>query len=216
MIRQSHPAEDASEIRVELQERSGTALLGKRVVQACFGLLVIPRLCFYRLASLLVGRRAFGAASESIAKVPGMRGVFLRQSFYRRTLKQCGQDAYFGWNSVFSMPEATVGDRVYVGRFCSIGFAEIGAETMLADGVQILSGGHEHGGSGGERPHHDQDQSYQKVRVGPQSWIGAGAIVMADVGESAVVGAGAVVSKPIPAGTVAVGVPARVIKRVDG
>ena len=45
------------------------------------------------------------------------------------------------------------------------------------------------------------------VNVG--AWIGAGAIIMADVGDHAIVGAGAVVNRPIPSGVVAAGVPAK-------
>ena len=96
-----------------------------------------------------------------------MRGVYLRQAFYRRTLAHCGRDVYFGWQSVFSMPEATVGERAYIGRFCSIGFAEIGDEVMLADGVQILSGGHEHSTerTAGES-FREQHQCYRRVCIG--------------------------------------------------
>jgi acetyltransferase-like isoleucine patch superfamily enzyme len=83
---------------------------------------------------------------------------------------------------------------------------------MLADGVQILSGGREHAVSPGAKgPMRDQPQCYQRVHIGRGAWIGAGAIVMADVGCDAVVGAGAVVTRSIPAGCVAVGVPARPI-----
>ena len=167
---------------------------------------------FYFTCRGFLGRRAFGAASESIASVPGLRGVYLRQAFYRRTLAQCGEDVYFGWQSVFSMPEARVGDRAYIGRFCSLGFAHIGDEVMLADHVQLLSGGQEHAHGSVDKSIQSQGQCFRQVRIGQGAWIGAGAIVMADVGEHAIIGAGAVVNQPIPAYSVAVGVPARVIK----
>jgi acetyltransferase-like isoleucine patch superfamily enzyme len=51
------------------------------------------------------------------------------------------------------------------------------------------------------------------VRIGEGAWIGSAAVVMADVGRHSVVGAGSVVTKPIPDGVVAAGVPARVIRQ---
>jgi len=51
------------------------------------------------------------------------------------------------------------------------------------------------------------------ITIGANCWIGSSAVIMADVGEGTTIGAGAVVTKPIPAGVVAVGVPARVIKQ---
>ena len=204
-------------VHVDSSERHGLRLLAKRGVQIVFRLLVLPRLISFWIGRSFLGRRVFSSASESIARVPGLRGVYLRQAFYTATLVRCGKDVYFGWQSAFSMIEAEIGDRAYIGRFCSIGFAEIGEEVMLADGVQVLSGGREHGRSSDDsRSMHAQSQTYRRVRIGRGAWIGAGAIVMADVGEGAIVGAGAVVNKEIPAGAIAVGVPAKVVKNVGG
>jgi len=52
------------------------------------------------------------------------------------------------------------------------------------------------------------------VTIGADCWIGAAAIIMADVGAGSTIGAGSVVSRPIPPRSVAVGSPARVIKTV--
>ncbi len=200
-------------IRVETPGRGVVFLAAKRCVQALVTLWILPRLLFYYVGRILLGRKAFGAASESIARIPGLRGVYCRQAFYRKTLAHCGQDVYIGWQSVFSMTEAVLGDRVYIGRFCSLGYARLGDEVMLADGVQILSGGHEHGAADAEnRTMREQTQTYHPVQIGRGAWIGTGAIIMADVGEGAIIGAGAVVNKPIPDRCVAVGVPARVVK----
>ena len=189
------------------------ALILKRALQFAFFLCAVPRLVVFRMTQRVLGPRALSAASESIARVPGFRGVYLRQAFYRHVLDFCDRDAYLGWNSVFSMTEARVGERAYIGRFCSIGYANIGAQVMLADGVQILSGGNEHDSLSNDVSIHDQGQTYRCVRIGDGAWIGAGAIIMADVGQHSIIGAGAVVTQAIPDYVVAAGVPARVVKQ---
>jgi acetyltransferase-like isoleucine patch superfamily enzyme len=57
----------------------------------------------------------------------------------------------------------------------------------------------------------------EPVRLGPNVWIGDSAIVCKGVrvGENSIVGAGAVVVSDIPPNTVAVGNPARVVKQLD-
>ena len=62
----------------------------------------------------------------------------------------------------------------------------------------------------------DQPITTAPITVGNAAWIGHGCQVMpgAHVGESAVVGAGSIVTKPVPQGVIAVGVPARVLREV--
>ena len=52
------------------------------------------------------------------------------------------------------------------------------------------------------------------LEIGEDCWIGAGAKVLdgASLGARVALGAGAVANKPIPANSIAVGVPARVVK----
>jgi acetyltransferase-like isoleucine patch superfamily enzyme len=53
---------------------------------------------------------------------------------------------------------------------------------------------------------------HMSVAVGRDCWIGSHTVVMADIGEGCVIGGGSVVTKPIPAWSVAVGNPAKVIR----
>jgi acetyltransferase-like isoleucine patch superfamily enzyme len=57
----------------------------------------------------------------------------------------------------------------------------------------------------------------EPVFIGPNAWIGFGALVCKGVtiGENSVVGAGAVVVDDVPPNTVAAGNPARVVKKLD-
>ena len=51
------------------------------------------------------------------------------------------------------------------------------------------------------------------MRIGDDCWLGTGVVVVAgvEIGDGCVVGAGAVVTRSLPPGSVAVGVPARVV-----
>ncbi len=171
------------------------------------------RLRYTLMRRVLGPGRAFLDASEAIARVPGHLGVYARQSFYRRHLAGVGGDVYFGFMTLFSKTQTKLGHRVYVGRFCTIGWADIGEDAMIADGVQILSGGRTHlpasHDSAAASTLRDNALNFQRVTIGRGAWIGAGAIVMADVGEGAIVAAGAVVTKPVASGSRVAGVPAR-------
>jgi acetyltransferase-like isoleucine patch superfamily enzyme len=56
------------------------------------------------------------------------------------------------------------------------------------------------------------------VRIGNDVWIGFGAIILGGVtiGEGCVIGAGAVVTKDLPAGAIAAGNPARILRYREG
>ena len=57
-------------------------------------------------------------------------------------------------------------------------------------------------------------EAAQPIVIGDNAWLGGGAVVLAGVtvGPGTVVGAGAVVTRDLPAGVVAVGNPARVLR----
>jgi len=54
------------------------------------------------------------------------------------------------------------------------------------------------------------------IAIGDNVWLGGGAIVLPGVriGDDSVIGAGAVVTKDVPAGVVAAGNPARVVREL--
>jgi acetyltransferase-like isoleucine patch superfamily enzyme len=133
----------------------------------------------------------------------------------------------------------TIGDGVYIGRntivYCKNGAIEIGSNVNISSNCEVFSsnsltigpdtviGAYSYLLSGGEYDYRDTEhpfaaQSGMETRgpltIGANCWIGARVTVLdaACVGAHCVLGAGAVVNRPVPAHSVAVGVPARVVK----
>ena len=155
---------------------------------------------------------AFVMFSQAFAMAPGLPGDYLRIAFYKLTLLDCSLASRIGFGSFFAHREATVGSRVYIGSYCVLGRVSIGPRSQIASGVQVLSGRHQHVRDRSGQISGSHEGEFVAVTIGSDCWIGAAAIVMADVGANSTIGAGSVVTRPIPAGSVAVGSPARVIQ----
>ena len=149
---------------------------------------------------------------QAFSLIPGLPGNWLRRAFGRLTLDGCAADCEIGFLSWFSSRHARIGARVYIGPLSVIGDAAIGEGSLIATRVSILSGKnqHAHGPDGGLIPF-SRDRA-ALVRIGRDTWIGEGAIVMADVGDHCIVASGAVVTSQVAAGQVVGGNPARVIR----
>jgi phosphonate metabolism protein (transferase hexapeptide repeat family) len=143
------------------------------------------------------------------------------------------EDAVFGaWTEIgpWNMLEhVTVGDYSYTGPWCIIQNARIERFSNIAAAVRIGPTMHPM-----DRPtlhhftyrrvlygfdDHDDDEFFswrrtQEARIGNDTWIGHGAIIMpgVTVGDGAVVGAGSVVTHDVAPYTIVVGVPARPLR----
>ncbi|WP_185995072.1 sugar O-acetyltransferase [Nocardioides campestrisoli] len=113
------------------------------------------------------------------------------------------------------------GDRITIGPRTFVNFGltaldvapiTIGADVQIGPHVQLLT------------PTHPLDAQQRKdkwegaapITIGDNVWLGGGVIVCPGVtiGENTVVGAGAVVVSDLPAGVLAVGQPAKVIRQL--
>jgi acetyltransferase-like isoleucine patch superfamily enzyme len=106
--------------------------------------------------------------------------------------------------------ECHVGERCYLwagdstGRIILGDFVSLAPEVFLtASDYRFVTG----------VPFRQQPKNERDIRIGSDVWLGARVVVTAGVtiGDGCIVGAGAVVTKDLPAGSIAAGVPARVI-----
>lgn len=117
-------------------------------------------------------------------------------------------------------PVVAIGDRCLIGKGSGIvGHLSITIGDDVWTGHHIYITDQNHGYEDVTRPISVQSMPEKPVRIGNGSWIGHGAVILpgADIGDHVVIGANSVVTGRIPSYSVAVGVPARVVRRyVDG
>jgi acetyltransferase-like isoleucine patch superfamily enzyme len=117
-------------------------------------------------------------------------------------------------------PVVSIGDRVLIGKGSGIvghHTVEIGDDVFTGHHVYITDANH--GYEDVSLPIGKQFAPTRAVRIGSGSWLGHGTVVLpgANIGRNVAVGAGSVVTGALPDFSVAVGNPARVIRRyVDG
>jgi acetyltransferase-like isoleucine patch superfamily enzyme len=110
-----------------------------------------------------------------------------------------------------------IGDGVFFNRGCHVVVKdglEVGDRTLFGEYVSIHDEWHviENGKIKGRN-----DFASKRITIGSDVWVGAKATILPGVtiGDRCIIGANAVVTKDLPAGSVAVGVPARVVKQVE-
>ncbi|GAB6986030.1 sugar O-acetyltransferase [Nocardioides pyridinolyticus] len=88
----------------------------------------------------------------------------------------------------------------------------IGEDVLMGPNVQLLMPTHPIA----PEPRRAKWEAALPIAIGDNVWIGGMAVICPGVtiGEDAIIGAGAVVTKDVPAGMVAVGNPARVVRSV--
>ena len=117
------------------------------------------------------------------------------------------------------------GAEIHIGRECFLNRGtmlaaadriEIGDYVMFANGCFVGDAAHRH-----DDPHEPiTRQGFEPgepVRIGSNVWCGVNCVVTPGVaiGDRAVIGANSVVTKDVPAGTIAAGVPAKIIREIE-
>ena len=117
-----------------------------------------------------------------------------------RTGAHLGKGVHMG--NFGEVKDSTLGPGVKMGHFSYIGNATIGAQTNIGAGTITCN--------------YDGEKKHPTV-IGENVFIGSDTMLVAPVklGDGARTGAGSVVTKDIPADTLAVGIPARAIKKLE-
>ena len=109
-----------------------------------------------------------------------------------------------------------IGGHVYIGTgttlFGHVGL-EIGEHVLMAQNITLTP--YSHIFEDPARPIIEQGGHTRKATIGRDVYVGMGVTIMytGDIGEGSVIGAGSVVVRPIPPYSVAVGDPAKVIRK---
>lgn len=112
--------------------------------------------------------------------------------------------------------DVIIGDHTRIGLRCTIiGPVQIGNHVILAQNIAVSGLNHRY--EDPQLPIHQQGVTTATIQIGDDSWIGANSVITAGIkiGKHVVVGAGSVVTKDIPDYSIAVGNPAKIIKRYD-
>lgn len=131
---------------------------------------------------------------------------------------EIGDNVYIGHGTIlkgYYNADMKIGSNVWIGQGCyfhSAGGLIINGNVGIGPMVKIMTS--EHQELGHEIPILFSALDFEKVEIEEDCNIGMGAIILKGVtiGTGSKIGAGAVVTKSIPKYSVAVGVPAKVIK----
>ena len=190
------------------------------------------RAIFYRLILKMNGWAAIesGVRLRFASNIRLSNGVYLDQGSY---LHACPAGIEIGENTIVmhgavlhvynfrGMPQSgiRIGRDSLVGEYSVIrgqGGVTIGDRVYTSPFTQLLAVNHIFDDP--NRPFIEQGITAQGIVIEDDVWLGAGAVITdgVRVGKGTVVAAGAVVTQDVPAHTVVAGVPARVIKQIDG
>ena len=107
-----------------------------------------------------------------------------------------------------------IGKNVFINACCRFqdqGGIEIGDGSLIGHNTTIATLNHDF------NPDKRANLHPSPVKIGKNVWIGSDCTILpgVEIGDGAVIGAGSVVTKNVPANSIAVGSPARVIKQIE-
>ena len=192
-------------------KQSGIKLLKLSVFAVCLALVVPFIVLAWVEKQAWHGELLFTLCAQFLALWPGRPGSYLRGAYYFGTLERCSWETHVGFGSFFTHRGGALGTRASMGSYCVLGHARLGAGVMIGSRVSIPSGKRQHVDGEGKLT---SDSTFETVTIGPRTWIGEGAIIVANIGSDCIIGAGAVVTRDVPDSVFVGGNPARIIREL--
>ncbi|MHB2155244.1 acyltransferase [Calditrichota bacterium GD2] len=162
----------------------------------------------------------YWARESFLLKLPFFRK--LRNNIYSFLfkMKNCnvGDRVYFHTAHLSNNTFIQVGEGFHIGQDSYLDYSgglTIGKNVTISERVQIFTHNHI---IDGEEDWRLNPIIFSSLEIKDYAWIGSGAIIGPNVkviGKGAIIGAGSVVTKDVPDMSVAVGNPARVIRKRD-
>jgi maltose O-acetyltransferase len=138
-----------------------------------------------------------------------------RDALLRQMLRHVGEEVVVRPSFYCEYGAISIGDRTFVNVdavMLDVTPITIGEACQIAPRVQLLTATH----PVDPEPRRVGWEYGAPITLADNVWLGGGVIVCpgVSIGEDTVVGAGAVVTRDLPAGVVAAGVPARVLREI--
>lgn len=138
-----------------------------------------------------------------------------KNEYFKKHIHNCGTDVFFYKNVSICFPDkVSIGNHTHIGERVHLrggGRIKIGDWCQIANNTIVVTSGHPIDGGRYYGRTIESD-----VTIGNNVWIGSAAIILPGVriGDNSVVAAGAVVVKDVESNTVVAGIPAKKIRTI--
>lgn len=141
-----------------------------------------------------------------------------KEAYLKENFAECGERCYIElpFHSNWGGHHVHFGSDIYANSNLTLvddGHIFVGDHVLFGPNVTVATANHPLE----PEPRAKGLQYNRDVRIGENTWIGAGAIIVPGVtiGKNVVIGAGSIVTKDIPDNVLAVGNPCRVIRKIE-
>lgn len=176
------------------------------MINLIFKILVAPFIAVLKFTT-------FYHMSIFCSKIPFTIGDKFRFHFYKKVLKNVGNNVHFSYGVIFTHKEISIGNNVRFGPYNTIGLVDFGNDILIGQYVHFLSGKNQHNYERKDIPINQQNGRQEKILIANDIWVGTGSIIMSNISKGSIIAAGSVVAKSFDEYSIIGGNPARVIKK---